>query len=314
MRGIKISDLDALDAAGVDRRALAERATRATAKMVFEKGFFHADPHPGNFFVEPGGRIRIIDFGIVGELSDHLRGDLGRLLVALVRRDPDRLARALLDLGTTSGYVDRATLRNDLARLLARYSGLSVGDIPLGAAIGDVLEIVRRHRLTLPPDLALLLKVVIMDEGMAAQLDPDFALGNVLAPYATRSLIRRPSLAAALRRIESMGFDLAELVDEFPAQLGRLLDAVEAGGIEVHLRAAELEALVTRVERVANRIAASVLAAAVIDALAELAAGRPSRPRSRRTARFAAGVGAVGSLAAYALRRVPRGDSASSST
>ena len=66
VRGIKVSDLDALDAAGIDRRALAERATRVTAQMVFRDGFFHADPHPGNFFVESAGRIGLIDFGMVG--------------------------------------------------------------------------------------------------------------------------------------------------------------------------------------------------------------------------------------------------------
>lgn len=120
IRGIKISDLDALDAAAIDRRALAERATRVTAQMVFEDGFFHADPHPGNFFIQPGGRIGIIDFGMVGTVDDRLRERLGTLLMALAREDADRVAGALLALGISAGTVNRVALRDDVAELLAR--------------------------------------------------------------------------------------------------------------------------------------------------------------------------------------------------
>jgi ubiquinone biosynthesis protein len=106
IRGTKISDVAALDAAGIDRRGLAERGTRVMAKMVFEDGFFHADPHPGNFFVEPGGRLGIIDFGMVGSVSDVLRERLGRTLLGLVRGDAERLTEALLELGATTIPVD----------------------------------------------------------------------------------------------------------------------------------------------------------------------------------------------------------------
>ena len=134
-----------------------QRAAQIVAKMVFEDGFFHADPHPGNFFIEPDGRIGIVDFGMVGTLDDALREQLSRLLTGFLRQDPDRLADALLALGTSTEPVDRARLREDLAGLLERYFGRSIGEISLRSAIGDVLEIVRRHRLRLPRDLALLL-------------------------------------------------------------------------------------------------------------------------------------------------------------
>lgn len=300
IRGIKISDLEALEAAGIDRRALAERATRVTAQMVFEDGFFHADPHPGNFFIQPGGRIGIIDFGMVGTVDDRLRERLGVLLMALAREDADRVAGALLALGVSAGRVNRTALRDDVAELLVRYSGRSVGEIELGPAIGDVLGIVRRHHLRLPRDLALLLKMVVMDEGLAAQLDPGFRLGDVLGPYAQGLMAAQLSPGALVRRLGQAGIDVAQLTGELPDQLRRLLGVLEAGGVEVHLRGDELEPLVARAERLGNRLVAGVLAAALIDGLAELMAADPARWPARRRPLFAIGVGAAGTLAAYA--------------
>jgi ubiquinone biosynthesis protein len=120
MRGIKMTDADALDEAGVDRRAVAQLATRVTAKMVFDDGFFHGDPHPGNFFVQPDGAIAIIDFGVVGTLDERLREQLADLLVGLVRESPERVAAAMIALGASTDHVDRRPLRQDLSTLLRR--------------------------------------------------------------------------------------------------------------------------------------------------------------------------------------------------
>jgi ubiquinone biosynthesis protein len=277
IRGMKITDLAALDAAGLDRPGLAQRTAMVTAKMIFEDGFFHADPHPGNFFIEPTGRVGIIDFGMVGSLDDRLREQLGRLLTAFVRRDPDRLAGALLTLGATTEPVDRARLREDLAALLSRYVGRSVSEIPLSRAIGDLLEIVRRHRLRVPRDLALLLTVIIIAEGLVAELDPDFRFAEALAPYARRQLVAQLTPRTVARRLEQFGADLSELATDLPPRLSRILEAIDSDGLEVHLRTDEMDALLTRAERVGNRVAASVLAAALIDGLAQLAARRRHR-------------------------------------
>jgi ubiquinone biosynthesis protein len=281
IRGIKITDLAALDEAGIDRHDLARHGTDVMAKMVFQDRFFHADPHPGNFFIMPGGRIGLIDFGMVGALDAELRDQLAKLMVALVRGNPDRLAAALLGLGAATGRVDRERLRDDLAELLNRYSGRGPGKLDFGAVTGEMLEIVRRHRLRPPRDLALLLKAFVMNEGMAEQLDPDFRLVEELRPYVYRHLAAELSPAALARRAGQAGVDLAELAVDFPEQLHRILELAANGGFEVHLRTAELEPLVGRAERLGNRIAAAVLAAAVIDGLAELSASRRRRRSNR---------------------------------
>jgi ubiquinone biosynthesis protein len=293
IRGMKVTDVDGLAAAGIDRHELIERATRVTAKMVFDDGFFHGDPHPGNFFVESSGRIGLIDFGIVGTLDDGVRDELGGLLVAVFRKDPHRLAASLIALGTTTGHIDRGLLGKDLAEWLARYSQRAPGDISVGAAIGGLMDIARRHGLRLPPDLALLAKIIAMEEGLAAELDPGFQLAEALAPYARRQVLAQPAPAALGRRLEQAGVDLAELAVDFPGQLHRLLEVLGEGGLELHLRAGELKPLLQRTKRLGNRIVASVLVAAGVNALAGLAATDRS-PRSGWRRPLPVLVGALG--------------------
>jgi ubiquinone biosynthesis protein len=246
--GMNVTDTAALDAAGVDRHELAREATRMMAAMVFEHGFFHGDPHPGNCFVTPDGRVALIDFGLVGELDDRLRSGLTGLLTAAVRNDPSRLAGALLDLGASSEHVDRLQLENDLRDALARYHGVTVGELNLSDVLAGLLELARRHRLRLPRELALLAKVVAVEEGMAAELDPDFRIGEMLAPYAQRHLLSQLTL------------------DEAGQQLRRLVTDVHRA-LDASARREDMEALVGRAERVGNRIAASVLLAAGVNAV-----------------------------------------------
>ncbi|WP_238695426.1 ABC1 kinase family protein [Ornithinimicrobium flavum] len=153
VHGLKIDDVAALDAAGIDRRELAERATGVLCQMVFEDGFFHADPHPGNFFVAPDGSLGVIDFGMVGELDDALREQLIALLVPLLRGDLDRTTEAMLDLVGNPPGVDRQALRAGLAPLVGRFGGVPLADLALTGLITDVLALVRRHQLRLPTDL-----------------------------------------------------------------------------------------------------------------------------------------------------------------
>lgn len=270
IQGIKIDDLAALDAAVIDRRALAERSARIILKMVFEDGFFHADPHPGNFFIEPEGRIGLIDFGMVGTVDERTREQLFRLLLAVTSQDADRLADALLDLGVVHGRVVRDHLRRDLEHLVSRYYGRPLGEIEIGPLLEETLAIVRQHHLRLPPSLALLLKAMVMNEGLGARLDPSFRLTTVLPRYVRRLMRQQYSPSLWARRLNEAGMDAAMLGVELPHQLRRILGELERGELEVGMRPAGLGSLGRRFERLANRIVLGIIAAALINGLAVL--------------------------------------------
>lgn len=270
IRGIKVSDVATLDAAGIDRPELAERAARILLKMVFDDGFFHADPHPGNFFIEPGGRVGLVDFGMVGIVDEATQERLAELLVAVTSQNLDLLVDAFLDLGIARRRVDRAALREDLRHLMTRYYGRPVGEIAVGPLLSEALAVVRRHRLHLPTNLALLLKTVMMAEGVAAQLDPKFQLTTVLVPYAQRLMLRRYSPLRWARRLGAAGVEAAELGTQVPRQLRRLLRQAEAGEFQVRVRPEGFEPVVGRFERLANRLVLAMITSAFIVGLAVL--------------------------------------------
>lgn len=181
--GTKPDDLDALRAAGVDLPALAARCADIMLTMIFDHGFFHADPHAGNFFVEPDGTIGLIDFGMVGELDAERREALARVMIAVAAHDVDGLADAALELGMTTGPVDRAGLLHELDALVQVHLEQPLGDLRVGDLLLDVMGTMRRHRLRMPVDLALLAKTFAMSEGLAAQLDPDFRMAPAVLAH-----------------------------------------------------------------------------------------------------------------------------------
>jgi ubiquinone biosynthesis protein len=183
IRGIKIDNLVALDAAGIDRTALAHRAAGAILRMVFADGFFHADPHPGNLFVQDDGSIGLIDFGMVGTVDERTRSQLMVMLVAVGGESTGHLVDALIALGVSGGVTDRPALERDAHALVGEYLGRPLGDIAIGPLLSDLLGIIRRHGLRLPPTLALLAKTIAMGEGIAAHLDPSFRMVDALVAF-----------------------------------------------------------------------------------------------------------------------------------
>jgi len=270
IRGIKINDLKALDEQGTDRRWLADYATSVVLKMVCEDGFFHADPHPGNFFIEADGTIGLIDFGMVGIIDERTQELLAELLITINDQNADRLVDVFLDLGVTRKRIDRASVRRDIEQLLSTYWGLPLGELRIAALLNDVYTIMRRHQLHLPSNLALLLKTVIMIEGLGVNLDPDFHLPKVLTPYTERLILRQYSPFRWVRSFGRSSLELARFAVEIPQHLRRIATAAESGNLQIGMRPEGFDPVIDRLERISNRIVLGVIAAAFINGLAVL--------------------------------------------
>lgn len=272
VHGIKISNLELLDAAGIDRSQLAHRAADILLKMVFEDRFFHADPHPGNFFIESDGTIGLIDFGMVGMVDEPTQQILVNLLLAIVNRNTASLVEALIDLGVGRHHVDRRALERDLQRLLDRYYDAPLSDIHMSEIITNMQAIVRTHRLHLPANLALLLKTAIMAEGLGVMLDPSFRLAEALAPYSQRFVLQQYSPTNLAKRWARAGLDAAQLGGELPERLRHILVDLEQGRLLIELRPESFEPALDRLERLVNRLILSILVAAFIVGMAALLA------------------------------------------
>jgi ubiquinone biosynthesis protein len=310
--GIKVNNLDGIDRARVDRRELATKAAGVAVSMVFEHGFFHADPHPGNLFIEPGGRIGLIDFGMVGEVDDALRQRLGVLLAALTSHDVERLASALLELSVVKRPLDREQFRIDLVGFIGLYKGRRLGEVNIAELASQLLALLRKHHLQLPQEIAVLLKFFLMVEGMGVRLDPEFNLGAFLGPYARQLAWDRFSPEALARQLLISGRDAASLAVDLPDRLRRLLDLLDASGLVVHIQADDLEPLVGRAERIGDRLVAGIITAAFIRGIAELAAadkerfGRWERPLMGIALGMSTALGGYLGWTTRRMRRRPR--------
>jgi ubiquinone biosynthesis protein len=268
--GVKINDVEELKRQGTDPRRLAHYATNVVLKMVCEDGFFHADPHPGNFFIEPNGTIGLIDFGMVGVLDERTQELLAELLIVINRQDADRLVDVFLDLGVTKKRIDRALVRRDIERLLSTYWGLPLGELRVTALLNDVFSVMRRHHLHLPANLALLLKTMIMIEGLGVKLDPDFQLTTSLTHFTERLVLRQYSPSKLVHGLRRAGFDFAKLGVEIPQHLRRIASAAEDGSLQIGMRPEGFDPVIDRIEKIANRVVLGIIAAAFINGLAVL--------------------------------------------
>ena len=284
--GIKISDLAALDAAQLDRHRIAENSVRIMLTEVFEHGFFHADPHPGNFFVlsaeqaiaarrargesevsendTSGPVIGLLDFGMVGRIDEQLRSALVRMGMALARRDMERLVDELLALGMAHARINRPALKRDLDHFIGKYYDRPIKELAAGRVLDDVVFVAQRHQLQFPSDLMLLFKVIAMSEGLGVQLDPNFKLLAFAEPYFKKFWLEQRNLAALASKLGQSALDAVELASDLPHRLNRLLSEIERGDVTVTVKHEGLEETRRDLERAANRVTMGILTAALI--------------------------------------------------
>jgi ubiquinone biosynthesis protein len=181
--GAKIDDLGALRRDGIDQPAVARSFATAYLSMVFRDGYFHADPHPGNLFVEHDGTLALVDFGMVGTVAPVIRHALAEILLALATGDERRTSAALRELGVLAGGADEERLVQELRELRLATVEVPLKELRFAPLLTRFMAVSRRHRFRFPRELVLLIKTVVMCEGVAAQLDPDFSLAGTLVAF-----------------------------------------------------------------------------------------------------------------------------------
>ncbi|MGY5765066.1 ABC1 kinase family protein [Brachybacterium sp. DNPG3] len=298
VHGIRITDAAALDAAGVDRPALARAATRTLVTMVLVDGFFHADPHPGNMFVGDDGVIALIDFGMVGRLGPTAREDLLRMLMALSHGDDEAAVSALLHLAPPRRGIDRRRLTADVGALMETLTRDPLAEVSMAAIVGRITALLRRHRLQLPPDVSTLLRMLVLTESSAVALDPEFHLSAVLDQVIPVAMMQLLSPSALAGRVGDAGLRALRLGTELPGRASRLLDDYEARGIDARLHSEDLEPFVERLEATADRLVVGMTMSALLISLGSVIAAQPGRASARDPLMLGVG-GAVALAGAY---------------
>ncbi len=248
---IKVTDYDAITAAGIDRGAVARKLLDVYLEQIFEDGFFHADPHPGNLFVTPlpvpkGSKrksvrwqLTFVDFGMVGHVPENLRKGLRETVVAIGTRDAVRLIKSYKELGFLLPGADTQALEQASSAVFDRFWGMSMSELR-NVRPNEVFEIGHRVRdvmvetpFQVPNDLLMLVRTVAILSGMCTGLDANFNLWEQLAPYASKLVQEEASSAFSVDNILKQVGDVVQAFVALPSQASRVLAQMETGGLVV---------------------------------------------------------------------------------
>ncbi len=278
IEGIKAGDIDELRAAGHDLGVIARRGANLVMEQVFVHGFFHADPHPGNILVMEEDVICFIDFGQMGRLSLRDREQFTDLVLNLVSGNERKVTAGVLKLTIQHGDVDYDDLSRDLGDLMDQYLYRPLGELAAGKILQDLLDLVTRHKLSLKPNLYLMLKALSTVEGVGLQLDPDLELITLAQPFMEKIKFARLRPSRLAMEAEETGSEYLSLLRELPREMRMILRQVRDGRMKLEFEHRGLETLRRSLDRVSNRIAfAIVLAAQIIGSSLIVLAGIPPK-------------------------------------
>ena len=272
IEGTRFRDIRPLSFTPSERRRVATMGADAIFRMAFEDGFFHGDPHPSNLLLTPSGDLALLDFGMVGYMSQGDIEALSRLFIAVIQRDASAALRGLERLGVGYATEIRGDLVRDLREFLNKYSGLSVGEVTLGQALSELITLARRYRLRMPPVFPLLTKALVTAEGLARSIDPTINVYEVARPYAQRLLSERYRPRNVVEVVEERALEYARYAEEMPDQVSLILTEFADGEIEVQLEHGGLDELFGSVDVLANRVVFAIVTAAMFVGSAMLGA------------------------------------------
>lgn len=277
VEGITLNRREELLMRGIKLETVAQQLVEMMLNQIFIHGFFHADPHPGNVMLLENGKLALIDFGMVGRLSEDMKDGLSAMVIALMRRNTDSMVRAILRLGVIPEDADRAALHEDMDRLREAYYDIPFNQVSIGTALNDLFGIARKHRLVIPPDLAMLGKTMLTMEGVVASLDPSFSIVQMAEPFGRRLVKQRFSGSRLQRKILGGVADLAESLVELPSQARQLSALISRGKLKVEIGVPELKDLELKFSRVGNRLSFSIVLLAFSIIMAGLIIGSSLR-------------------------------------
>ncbi|OQC46727.1 MAG: putative protein kinase UbiB [Candidatus Marinimicrobia bacterium ADurb.Bin030] len=264
VEGIKATEIEQLEAAGIDLQVIAQRGVEASFRQVFEFGFFHADPHPGNIMILPGNIIAPIDFGMVGQIDEDTIDNLGHVVVGVLHKDITRTLRSLEDLTGADLSAVAHDLRYDLMTYINNYSELPLKDLQLSLLMDDFFELVRKYHLRIPSHLALMLKALVTVEGLARILWPNFDVLEALKPYVRKITLRRYNPRRIMRNGTLVLDDFADLMTDLPGRLQAIFKKAAEGNFAIQFQHRNLEHLIDEFRKAANQLSLALILAALV--------------------------------------------------
>jgi len=262
--GIKPGEPEAMAELGFDSKVLAHRGADLVLRQIFEMGFFHADPHPGNFFLLPGNVLAPIDFGQAARLSSQDRRLFNEIVLAVVDNEASRVVRALGREEMLHENTNIGQLTAEVEQLVDTYRDLPLRSIPFGAMVTQTFDLFRSNHVSPPAQFTLMLKSLVTIESFARSLDPDFNIMEALKPYARRAALHDLEFRQVARSLRRAVEDASDLASRLPDDINAILTKFRQGKFQVRVHHEHLENLSKTVDKGSNRISFALIIAALL--------------------------------------------------
>jgi ubiquinone biosynthesis protein len=264
VHGVKITDLPPVRRIELDGAALGETLFAAYLKQILVDGVFHADPHPGNVFLTDDDRIALIDLGMVGYVSEAMQQQLLRLLLAISDGKGEEAADVAASMGERLENYDRSRYTREISRLVTLHQDATVGEIDVGRVVVEITRISGDNGVRQPVELTLLGKTLLNLDRAAVTLAPDFDVNASIRRNAGSIMHRRMLKQLSPTQALSAALDTGEFLQALPARLNRMLDRIADNEVRIRVDAIDEAELITGIQKVANRITAGLILAALI--------------------------------------------------
>jgi ubiquinone biosynthesis protein len=264
MDGVMLNNPEELGKEGFSKRKLVENLSKAFLKQILIDGFFHGDPHPGNIGVLAGEKLYFLDFGITGFLHEEQRQALSELMLGVIYHDMDRIMHALQSLAIISEETDKKLLKLELERLQEKYYNIPLQNLHFGQVMYELMEISFKQQIILSPEFTLLAKTFITLEGLITDLEPNFSIAEIIAPFSKeflRQKFSRKKIASTVYQHLGKYFRLVEIL---PQHLSTILEKGAAGNVKIKVEFVNTERILHHLNNMINRISFSIVLASII--------------------------------------------------
>ncbi|MBD2166979.1 AarF/ABC1/UbiB kinase family protein [Calothrix membranacea FACHB-236] len=246
--GIKISQYEALEAAGLDRKLIARQGAQAYLIQLLNNGFFHADPHPGNIAVGPNGDLIFYDFGMMGRIKSNIREGLMETLFGIAQKDGDRVVQSLIDLGAIAPTDDMGPVRRSVQYMLDNFMDKPFENQSVAAISDDLYEIAYNQPFRFPATFTFVMRAFSTLEGVGKGLDPEFNFMEVAKPYAMQLMtdMNGSEGNSFLNELSRQAVQVSTTAFGLPRRLEDTLEKLERGDMRMRVRSLETERLLRR--------------------------------------------------------------------
>ena len=262
--GIKIDKIKELEDSGIDKEVVARRLAVSYYKQIFEYGFFHADPHPGNLFVLPNSHICYLDFGMMGSILPRDIEIFGQLFLSIINKDVHKIIKVLQRLSNNATIKDMRALEYDINEFVEKYYVRDIHENEMSTVLLELKDIIIEHGLKVPTHFYLFARSLVTIEGVLEKLDPELEQFDIVRPYLYKSVAKRYDPVKMAKNVLNSLYEVNKYMEEFPNDLKNAIAKINSGQIQVDISHKGIDPMVHSIQRVTKQLVTTFIIVALI--------------------------------------------------